>query len=291
MKKVALVTGASSGIGKATAAALASAGYITYATARRPETVTDLAASGCRTLALDVTSKESMAKAVQTIEAESGPVSILINNAGYGEYGPLEEMALDAVRQEFETNVFGLLQMSQLVLSGMRRQGWGRIINISSMGGQMAFPGGGAYHASKYAVEALSDVLRYEVQPFGVDVVIIEPGFVRTQFGARIVSSAALQGDSGPYAGFKQALNKSFESMVNLPSSSAEDVAAVIMRAVQASRPRTRYKISFLGRAFPFLRRILPDRGWDALMHMLFADRPGKRSEREQAKRLQQGKS
>ena len=270
--KVALVTGASSGIGKATAIALAEAGFTTYATARRPETLADLTRLGCRPLQLDVTDETSMKAAIQHIEAVSGPVSILVNNAGYGEYGPLEELELDAVRQEFETNVFGLLQMCQLVLPGMRRGGWGRIVNVSSVGGEMALPGGGAYHASKYAVEALSDVLRYEVKPFGVEVVVIQPGNVKTGFAARTASSTGLQSNTGPYAGLKLSLANTMkpENVERIPGNTADEVAKVILRAIQSPRPHTRYKISLLAHVLPALRNTLPDRGWDAMMKRLF---------------------
>lgn len=269
--KVALVTGASSGIGKATAKALVGQGFITYATARRPETLAELKALGCQTLQLDVTDEASMVAAVQQVAAEHGGVDVLINNAGYGEYGPLEELDMVAVRQEFETNVFGLLRMCQLVLPRMRHRGWGRIVNVSSMGGEMALPGGGAYHASKYAVEALSDVLRYEVKPFGVDVVVIQPGLVRTEFTTRIARSDAIQAGTGPYAVLKRNLLTAMSSeQWTRTGSSAEAVARVIVRAIQARRPKTRYKISFIGRLFPALRQSLPDRGWDAVMRRMF---------------------
>jgi NAD(P)-dependent dehydrogenase (short-subunit alcohol dehydrogenase family) len=184
-----LVTGCSSGIGRATAAHLVAAGWPVWATARRPETLVDLADAGCRTMALDVTDEASMAAAVAEVEREAGAVGVLVNNAGYGEYGPVEEVPIDAARREFETNVFGLARMAQLVLPGMRRQGWGRIVNVSSMGGRLTLPGGGWYHASKYAVEALSDALRFEVRPFGVAVVLVEPGLITTGFADTAVRS------------------------------------------------------------------------------------------------------
>ena len=183
---VALVTGASSGIGRATALALHQAGFVTYATARRTESFAGLEALGLRTLPLDVTDEASMGAAIRQAEREAGPVSVLVNNAGYGLNGPAEELDLHEVRREFETNVFGLLRMSQLVLPRMRQQGWGRIINVGSVGGTFTAPGAGAYHASKYAVEALSDAMRYEVQGFGVDVVLIQPTGVYTPFFAKI---------------------------------------------------------------------------------------------------------
>src|SRR6188474_3504267 len=178
-----LITGCSTGIGRKTAEHLAQKGWTVYATARRPESISDLEQKGCRTLALDVTDEESMRAAVSAVEQAEGAVGVLVNNAGYSQSGAVEEVAMDQVRRQFETNVFGLLRMCQLVLPGMRRQGWGKIVNISSMGGRVVFPGGGFYHGTKDAVEALSDALRFEVAGFGVKVAIIEPGLIKTEFG------------------------------------------------------------------------------------------------------------
>ncbi len=160
-----------------------------YATARKPETLEGLKAKGCRTLALDVTSEDSMTTAVKTVLDETGRIDALVNNAGYSQSGAAETLDLDDVRRQFETNVFGLLRMSQLVLPAMREQGSGRIVNISSMGGRLVFPGGGIYHATKYAVEALSDAMRFEVAGFGVQVVIVEPGLITTNFENAAVAS------------------------------------------------------------------------------------------------------
>ena len=182
-----LITGASSGIGAATAKRLAKRGYKVYATARRVEALAEAKRTGCEILRLDVTSETSMSTAIADIEAREGSIGALINNAGYSQPGALETLSVDAVRQQFETNVFGLLRLTQLVLPGMRRHGRGRIINISSMGGRLTFPGEGAYHASKYAVEALSDALRFEVKGFGIDVVLIEPGFIRSGFSDAMI--------------------------------------------------------------------------------------------------------
>src|SRR5688572_4408696 len=181
-----LVTGCSTGIGRAVAQALLASGHTVWATARRPETLADLAEAGAHVTSLDVTDEGSMRTAVDEVEAAHGAVGTLVNNAGYGEYGAVEEVSLDKVRAMFETNVFGLARMCQLVLPGMRAAGRGRILNVSSMGGRMTFPLGGYYHASKYAVEALSDALRVEVRPFGVDVVVLEPGVTRSSFEATI---------------------------------------------------------------------------------------------------------
>jgi len=181
--KAVLITGCSSGIGRATAERLVGEGWTVYATARRPETLTELEQKGCRTLALDVTDEQSMRAAVAQVTEEQGAVGVLVNNAGYSQSGAVESVPMEQVRAQFETNVFGLLQMCQLVLPGMRSQAWGKVVNISSMGGRLTFPGGGLYHATKYAVEALSDALRFEVRGFGVDVIVVEPGLIVTQFG------------------------------------------------------------------------------------------------------------
>ena len=271
--KVALVTGASSGIGKATATALVFAGYITYATARRVEALSALEELGCRVLQLDVTDDASMVAAVHAVETEHGAVSVLVNNAGYGEMGPLEELAMVDVRREFETNVFGLLRMCQLVLPGMRQQGYGRIVNIGSVGGLFTAPGAGAYHASKYAVESFSDALRYEVQPFGVDVVLIEPTGVRTPYVEKSIATIPQTRSDSPYAVFNKNLDTVIQQMF---SSSAfgilapQDVARVVVKAVQAPHPRTRYKVGLVAHILPLVRRLLPDRRWDALMRLQF---------------------
>lgn len=178
---MALVTGCSTGIGRASALALQRAGFTTYATVRGPKTIPELEAAGCEVVGLDVTDETQRVQTVQTIRFEQDGIDVLVNNAGYAEYGPVEEIALDRWRREFETNLFGAVRLTQLVLPGMRERGRGRIINMSSMGGRMAFPLGGPYHGSKFALEAVSDVLRVEVAPFGIDVVVIEPGLVNTR--------------------------------------------------------------------------------------------------------------
>lgn len=168
--KAVLITGCSTGIGRATAQRLASRGWTVYATARRPETIADLKNDGCRTLALDVTDEDSMRSAVTTAESEQGAVGVLVNNAGYAVERAIETVSMDEVRRQFETNYFGLVRMCQLVLPGMREQGWGRIVNVSSVGGRLTFPGGAHYHATKHAVEAFSDALRFETAGFGIRV-------------------------------------------------------------------------------------------------------------------------
>lgn len=267
-----LISGCSSGIGAATAAALALAGHTVYATARRPETLAHLGAMGCHLLALDVTSEDSMVAAVKAVEAEHGRVGTLINNAGYGEYGPIEEIDLDLVRNMFETNVFGLARLTQLVLPAMRRSRSGRIVNIGSMGGRLTFPVGGFYHASKYAVEAISDVLRVEVKPFGIDVILLEPGLIRTRFEARVnqglETGAPPHGEGTAYAGLLAASEKNTTSGYanDYLATSPEAVAAVIVKAIESARPRSRYVVTPAAKLMINFRRFGGDRVWDATM-------------------------
>src|SRR5213595_1378549 len=207
LSRAVLITGCSTGIGRATAEHLAARGWTVYATARRPEAIRELGSRGCQTLALDVCDEASMHAAVETIERAEGAVGVLVNNAGYGQEGAFEEVPMAEVRRQFETNVFGLARLTQLVLPGMRRQGWGRVINVSSMGGRLTFPGGGYYHATKHAVEAISDALRFEVRPFGIDVVVIEPGAIRTAFEETSLGTMSPNGDS-PYGELNEVVTK-----------------------------------------------------------------------------------
>jgi NAD(P)-dependent dehydrogenase (short-subunit alcohol dehydrogenase family) len=279
-----LITGCSSGIGQATARHLAGRGWTVYATARRLGAIEDLAADGCQLLELDVTDEASMVTAVGTVERNHGAVDALVNNAGYGEYGPVEEVPLDAARREFETNVFGLARMAQLVLPGMRRQRHGRIVNVGSMGGRFTFPGGGWYHASKYAVEALSDALRFEVRRFGIHVALIEPGTIKTQFATTAVGEAGgpegpdVHGTDGPYASFNAAMAKTvhgaYEGALGRMAVGPEAVAKVIEKALTSDRPRARYPVTVGARVLLGVRKVLPDRAFDAVLRTQFAS-PG----------------
>lgn len=265
-----LVTGCSSGIGAAAASRLARRGWTVYATARRPETLEPLQRDGCRTLQLDVTDEASMAAAVSAVERDCGAVGVLVNNAGYGQDGPIEELSMDLVRRQFETNVFGLMRMCQLVLPGMRRQGWGRIVNVGSMGGRLTFPGGGAYHATKHAVEAISDALRFEVGGFGVAVSLIEPGLILTNFADTVVGGIDHAGD-GPYAAFNRAVARRTAHaysgpMARLAGAPPDAVARVIEKAVRSRRPRPRYPVTAGARLMIGLHAVLPDRAFDAVV-------------------------
>ncbi|MDX6581236.1 MAG: hypothetical protein QOI10_420 [Solirubrobacterales bacterium] len=276
-----LITGCSSGIGHKTAKRLAAKGWSVYATARRPESIADLAESGCKTLALDVNDEASMEAAVAAVEAEHGAVGALVNNAGYSQSGALETLPTERLRAQFETNVFGLVRMCQLVLPGMRRAGRGRIVNLSSMGGKLVFPGGGAYHATKYAVEALSDALRFEVKGFGIRVVIVEPGLITTNFGetaAGSLSTAAAASDpsegSDPYAAFNAAVGAAtlgvYEGPMKRLGGGPDAVAKVIEKAISARNPKPRYKVTASARLAMGQRALLTDRAWDAVMRSQF---------------------
>jgi NAD(P)-dependent dehydrogenase (short-subunit alcohol dehydrogenase family) len=270
-----LITGCSTGIGRATAKYLAERGHTVYATARRIESIQDLEEHGCKLLQLDVTDEESMRRAVEAVEAQEGAVGALVNNAGYSLSGAIESVSMDEVRRQFETNVFGLIRMCQLVLPGMRRQRHGRIVNVSSMGGKVTFPGGGIYHATKFAVEGVSDVLRWEVKGFGIGVSIIEPGLIKTEFGHAAVSALDdATPDEGPYAKFNAEVSATTEGAYTGPASriaaEPEAVSRAIHKAIARRRPRPRYVITLGARAMIAMRRLLPDRGWDAMMASQF---------------------
>jgi NAD(P)-dependent dehydrogenase (short-subunit alcohol dehydrogenase family) len=271
-----LVTGCSSGIGAATAGRLAAAGWTVYATARRPETLADLEAKGCRTLALDVVDEASRKAAVDAVVAAEGAVGVLVNNAGYSQSGAVESVPDERVRAQFETNVFGALALCRLVLPGMREQGWGKVVNVSSMGGRLTFPGGGVYHATKYALEALSDTMRYEVRGFGVDVILIEPGIIKTGFGDAVVRELGeVKAAEGPYSDFNEAVGRTTQEVYEKGllarlGGPPEAVAEVIEKAINARRPKARYTVTPSARLLISLRSLLPDSGWDAMLRSSF---------------------
>lgn len=275
--KAVLITGCSSGIGHATALRLAKAGHTVYATARRRDSLADLREAGAHTLSLDVTDEDSMRAAVARVVDEQGAVGVLINNAGYSQSGALETLPMDDLRRQFETNVFGLVRMCQLVLPGMRAQHWGRIVNISSMGANFTFPGAGAYHASKYAVEAISDALRFEVKGFGVDVVIIQPGLIRTEFAATVQNEMAA-GD-GPYAEFNAAVGAATEDayakgpLAKL-GGDADSVARAVERAITAKHPPIRMRVTPSAKLLIGANGLMSDGMWDRFLAGQFP-RPG----------------
>ncbi len=268
-----LITGCSSGIGRATAEHLATAGWSVYATARRLESIEDLKDKGCHTLALDVTDEGSMTAAVEAVTAQEGAVGVLVNNAGYSQSGAVETVPADEVRRQFETNVFGLIRMCQLVLPGMREKRWGKIVNISSMGGRLTFPGGGLYHATKYAVEAISDALRFEVRGFGVDVILVEPGLIVTNFGDTATATVQDVAD-GPYAHFNAHVAKvttdAYKGPMAKLGAGPEAVAKTIAKALESTKPKPRYPVTPSAHLLINQRRIMPDRLWDLMMRTQF---------------------
>ena len=270
ISKAILITGCSTGIGRATAEHLASRGHTVYATARKPESIAELATKGCRTLALDVNDEASMQAAVRAVEHAEGAVGVLVNNAGYAQDGPIEEVPLDAVRRQFETNVFGLVRLTQLVLPGMRAQKWGRVINVSSVGGKVVFPGGGFYHATKWAVEAISEAMRFELRPFGIDVAVIEPGAIASSYEETSLGAMAGGGDGSPYAQFNRDRAERVTAAYAGKIASPDAVAKVIEHAATSKHPRTRYTVTAQARMVMSLRRVLPDRAWDRFIATQF---------------------
>jgi short-subunit dehydrogenase len=295
--KAVLVTGCSSGIGHASALRLARSGWSVYASARRPESLADLADAGCHTLALDVTDEDSMRAAVAHVEQAEGAIGVLINNAGYSQSGAIETVPIDAVRRQFETNVFGLVRLTQLVLPKMRAQRWGKVVNVGSMGGRLTFPGAGHYHATKHALEAISDALRFEVRGFGIDVILLEPGLITTAFGEAanasmadvgVASASADAADSpgadatsagahsaeDPYAHFNATVGAvtagAYDGPMRLLGAGPERVAKVIERAISRRRPPARITITASAKLLIATRRLLRDRTWDAAMRAQF---------------------
>ena len=268
---VALVTGASSGIGDATARRLAQLGYTVYAAARRVTRMDALREQGIQTASLDVTDDASMVALTEKIIAETGRIDVLVNNAGYGSYGALEDVPIAEARRQFDVNIFGMARLTQLVLPHMRARHDGYIVNISSIGGKIWEPLGSWYHATKFAVEGLSDSLRAEVSPFGIKVVVIEPGAIRTEWGA--ISADNLEASSAGTVYHDQAklvsgaLRAADKSRV---ASGPEVVAEAIAVAVQLRRPRTRYAVGGGARSILLVRRLLTDRGFDRFIRLTY---------------------
>jgi NAD(P)-dependent dehydrogenase (short-subunit alcohol dehydrogenase family) len=269
MNRTALVTGASAGIGAATVKRLLADGFTVFAAARRTDRMAPLAAAGAHVLSLDLTEDASIIAAVERIRSEMGRLDVLVNNAGYGSYGALEDVPMAEARRQFDVNLFGAARMCQLALPMMRAQKSGKIVNVSSIGGKFGEPFGAWYHATKYALEGLSDCLRMELHPFGIDVIVIEPGAIRTEWGGIAHESLLkMSGDSayGPYARRHAKMHERAGS--SGLSSPPEKVADVIARAIAAKRPRTRYPAGGGASVFLFLQSILSDRMLDRLLRL-----------------------
>lgn len=263
MNKVALITGASAGIGRATAEILTKNGWKVYAGARRVERMQDLAAAGAVALALDVTDDDSLKSAVAGLLKAEGHIDALINNAGYGAHGAVEDVPLAEARRQFEVNVFGLARLTQLVLPAMRAAGSGTIINISSIAGKVTMPSGGWYHASKHAVEAYSDALRLETAQFGIKVIMIEPGPIKTEWDNTALVNLEKYSGTGPYAPMMKRITEKFRAGYRDGAPGPEVVARVILKALKASSPAARYPVPFAATAIIFIRWLLPDRLMD----------------------------
>jgi len=265
--KTALVTGASSGIGKATVELLLKAGVKVYAAARRVEIMHDIETSGAHIVKMDVTDEKSIVTTINTILEKEGAIDILINNAGYGSYGAIEEVPLAEARRQFEVNIFGLARITQLVLPTMRQNHYGKIVNISSIGGKIYTGFGGWYHATKHALEGWSDCLRVETAEFGIDVIIIEPGVIITEWGAIAAENLLKTSGNGAYAGAADKMAKGLQKRyANHNLSGPVVIARVIVKAVTARKPKTRYAAGSFAGTLLFLRRILSDRWFDKLI-------------------------
>lgn len=267
----ALVTGASSGIGEAAALELAKAGFTVYAAARRVERMTALADAGMQVLKMDVTDDKSMVNGIEKIVAETGRIDVLVNNAGYGSYGAVEDVPMSEAKYQFEVNVFGLARLSQLVLPYMRAQREGRIINISSIGGRIYEPLGGWYHATKFAVEGLSDSMRMELKPFGVKVVVIEPAGIRTEWSGIAADNLRKASADSAYAELAEHVG-AFLDLAETPAftSASSVVAKKIVKAATVRHPRTRYPTGKGAGSILFTRWLLPARAFDAMMSSTF---------------------
>jgi short-subunit dehydrogenase len=266
IKKVILVTGASAGMGMEMARELQRDGNIVYGAARRVERMDQLKQFGVKIIPLDVTNEASMVAAVEQIVKAEGRIDVLINNAGFGSYGAIEDVPIADAKYQLDVNVFGAARLMQLVIPHMRKQHYGRIINISSIGGKFASALGGWYHASKFALEALSDSLRNEVEQFGIDVVVIEPGGVKSEWGE--IAAENLIKISGNTV-YKPMADK-FAAMVNgeVSKRAAEPIVIVnlVKKAIDAKKPKTRYSGGFMAKPLLFLRKLLPDRLFDKLL-------------------------
>ncbi|MFW7355337.1 MAG: oxidoreductase [Brucella sp.] len=266
-KKTALVTGASSGMGKSIAKRLIKDGYQVYVAARSVDKMADLANLGAQPLRIDVSKDEEIVAGVETILAQTGGVDVLVNNAGFGLYGPVEEIPLDEARYQFEVNMFGAARLTQLLLPAMREKKAGTIVNITSMGGKIYTVLGAWYHATKHALEGWSDSLRLEVEPFGIRVVIIEPGLIETGFGDAGQQGIAERSKNGPYEKIANGVVKSMQSSYGQNRGTNPDVIAeTVSKAIASSRPKTRYAVGAYAKPMIWIRKWLGNRIFDRMI-------------------------
>jgi len=265
MKKVILITGASAGMGKDFARHLLADGHIVYGAARRLDKMEDIRKLGVKILEMDVTDETSMVNGVDTIIKTEGRIDVLVNNAGFGSYGPFEDVSIKDAKYQLDVNVFGAVRLSQLVIPYMRKQHFGRIINISSIGGKITTPLGGWYHASKFALEALSDSMRNEVEQFGIDVVVIEPGGVKSEWST--IAADNLKKTSGNPV-YKSLIDRFAVSFKKTEANNADPLVIVnlVRKAIQSKKPKTRYSGGYMAKPALFMRWLLPDRLFDKIL-------------------------
>lgn len=266
-KKVALITGASSGMGKDFSLRLLDEGYIVYGVARRIERMSDIENAGGHVIKLDITNDSSIVATVDQIIKEEGRIDVLINNAGYGSYGAIEDVPIEEAKRQFEVNIFGLARLTQLVLPHMREKQFGKIINISSIGGKMHSPLGGWYHATKHALEGLSDCLRFETKQFGIDVIIIEPGGVETEWRGIALNSAMERSGSSAYSETAKGLKKLFETFKK--QASPKVITDLVVKVLRTKKPKARYSAGTAAKPMLFMRKILSDKMFDNLVYRM----------------------
>ena len=264
-KKVILVTGASSGMGKLSAQDLIKAGHIVYCVARSVDKMKDLEQIGGHVMKMDVTNEADIEEVVKQVIAEQGRIDVLWNNAGYGLYGPVEDLSMEKVQQQFEVNVYGVARLTKKVLPYMREKCNGLIINTSSMGGKIYTPLGAWYHASKHAIEGFSDCLRMEVKEFGIKVVMLEPGMINTGFNAAVRDNFSFESQNSPY---KRLVNGYIKAMENnpAPGSKPEVISRTVLKIINARNPKTRYLVGRGGKLLVAIRHIFGDKAFDTMM-------------------------
>jgi short-subunit dehydrogenase len=265
-QKVVIITGASSGIGRATALFLSKHNYTVYGLARRADKLKELETQGIKTLSVDVTDETAVISAVNEVLKNEGRIDVLINNAGYGEYGAVEDVTMENAKKQIEVNLFGLARITQLVLPQMRKQRSGKVVNISSIGGKMATPMGGWYHASKFAVEGLSDSLRLEVKQFGIDVIVIEPGGIQSEWGDIAMNTMVAASKNSAYMHFAVIAQKATEKQSKSKIPEPIIIAELIKKAIEAKRPKARYAKGFMAKPILFFKKFLSDALFDKII-------------------------
>jgi NAD(P)-dependent dehydrogenase (short-subunit alcohol dehydrogenase family) len=268
-KKVVFITGASSGIGRATAQLLAKHNYTVYGAARRIDRLKELEPQGIKPLVMDVTDETSVSNAVNEVIKNEDRIDVLINNAGYGEYGAVEDVSIENAKKQLDVNLFGLVRITQLIIPHMRKQKSGKIVNVTSIGGKMATPMGGWYHASKFAVEGLSDSLRLEVRQFGIDVIIIEPGGIKTEWAGIANDTMMKASGHSAYSHFAAAAPFAEAAAKATSDDKAPEpvvIAALIKKAIEARKPKARYVKGFMAKPILFAKKLLSDAMFDKVI-------------------------